>query len=160
MVSHKDYEGQHFEAVANDARVRLFVSEYLEKEERNQAVFIQSDDRLVTRLAFRAAMKKAFQWEFPLPDNALKALISSSEFDAIFEQTRPANAVSRKDYEAQHFEAVANDARVQVFVNEYLAKEEKTTILVTSSHSSGKRLGKASATGYDAAEPTATSRKR
>jgi hypothetical protein len=101
-------------------------------------------DAMISRLAFRAAMKKAFEWEFPLPDDALKALINSPEFDEIFEQNLPTRSVpfastevsptfpvSPQDYEAEHFEALANDARVQLFINEYLAKEKERDYLRT-----------------------------
>jgi hypothetical protein len=121
-LSDKDREAQHFEAVANDPRVQLFVNEYLENHE--QDLFVRRH-QLVARLAFRAAMQKAFKWKFPLPNKALIALISSPEFDEIFRENRPATAVSHKTLEARHFEAIANDARVQLFVNEHLAKEKE-----------------------------------
>ncbi len=99
-------------------------------------------DWMISRLAFRAAMKKAFKWQFPLPDNALKALLTSPEFDEIFQENQPAppalfvpadasltSPVSPQHHEAEQYEALANDARVQLFVNEYLAKEKERDYL-------------------------------
>ncbi|HEY2914524.1 MAG TPA: hypothetical protein VGK21_14265 [Candidatus Angelobacter sp.] len=79
----------------------------------------------ISELAFLAAMQKAFKWDFPLPVNALTALRESSAFQEIFDQNRPRGAddLSAKDYATQHFEALANDPRVQFFVNEYLAND-------------------------------------
>ena len=36
-------------------------------------------DQLISHLAFRAAMKKAFHWESPLAGNLLQALLSSAQ---------------------------------------------------------------------------------
>jgi hypothetical protein len=79
----------------------------------------------VSRLAFLAAMQKAFQWDLPVPENAINELLQSDAFDVIFTQTRPTGtpALSPKDYDAAHFEALANDPRVQFFINDYLAKD-------------------------------------
>ena len=69
----------------------------------------------VSRLAFLAAMQKAFRWNLSLPENAVEALLGTDAFERILSENQPAHGstLSPKDYDAAHFEAFANDPRGQ-----------------------------------------------